>query len=119
MAAVLLPYLTVWVGWWTREVGRQPWVVYGLMRTADGVSHMSVGAELLWLFGYIGFELTVWASTWWFLTKVVRQGPNMDSPVIYGGHVTLGAMPSDPVVAGEKETPKAEQPVRPSQMHPA
>ncbi|MBE7212893.1 MAG: cytochrome ubiquinol oxidase subunit I, partial [Gluconacetobacter diazotrophicus] len=119
IAAAALPYITVWVGWWTREVGRQPWVVYGMLRTADGVSRMSVGAELLWLFGYIGFELTVWGATWWFLCKVVREGPNMDSPVIRGGDVPLGTMPADPVVPGEKETPKAEEPVRPGRMHPA
>ena len=120
VAAPALPYLGVWVGWWTREVGRQPWVVFGMMRTADGVSHMSVALELVWLLGYAAFELTVWASTWWFLAKVIRQGPNLDSPVVRGGHELLGTLsPGAGTVAGEKETPKAEEAVRPGRMHPA
>ena len=50
--AAFVPFISVWVGWWTREVGRQPWVVFGLMRTSEGVSHMSVAQELVWLVGY-------------------------------------------------------------------
>ncbi len=36
--SVLLPQLANQLGWGAAEVGRQPWIVYGLMRTADGVS---------------------------------------------------------------------------------
>lgn len=89
-----LPYISVWCGWWVREVGRQPWVVYGLMRTEQGVSHMGVISAAAWLVGYIFFELTVWASTWFFFTKVVRRGPDMDSPVIHGGNQHLGELES-------------------------
>ena len=39
-----LPYIAIWTGWWTREIGRQPWVAYGMMTTAQGVSRMSVAA---------------------------------------------------------------------------
>ena len=49
VASAGLPYIAIWVGWWTREVGRQPWVVNGLMRTDQGVSHMSVAQEVVWL----------------------------------------------------------------------
>ena len=90
------------------------------MRTEQGVSHMSVAAELAWLVGYAGFELTVWAATWWFLVKVVRQGPDLSSPVLRGGDENLGTMPKDHApLRGEKETPKAEEPVRPGRLHPA
>ena len=120
IAAAALPYLSVWVGWWTREVGRQPWVVFGMMRTAQGVSHMSVTSELFWLTGYVGFELMVWGSTWWFLSKIIRQGPIMDSPVLRGGDESLGTLsPDSRPELGEKETPKAERPVRPGHPQPA
>jgi cytochrome d ubiquinol oxidase subunit I len=79
-----LPYLAVWTGWWTREVGRQPWVVYGMMTTAQGRSHMSLGQEIFWLVGYLGFELMVWGCTWYFFAKVIRKGPDMESPVVHG-----------------------------------
>ncbi|OFC52162.1 cytochrome D ubiquinol oxidase subunit I, partial [Acidithiobacillus caldus] len=76
-----LPYLAIWTGWWTREVGRQPWVVYNIMRTYEGVSHMGVGQEIAWFAGYIVFELSVWAGAWYFFSKVIRKGPDLDSPL--------------------------------------
>lgn len=87
-----LPYISIWCGWWVREVGRQPWVVYGLMRTEQGVSHMDVTSAVLWLLGYMYFELIVWGSTWYFFAKVMRRGPDMDSPVAQDGTQSLGDM---------------------------
>jgi cytochrome bd ubiquinol oxidase subunit I len=85
-----LPYIAVWTGWWTREIGRQPWVVYGMMTTAQGTSRMSVSAEIFWLVGYMVFELMVWGGTWYFFAKVMRRGPDMDSPIVQEGHQRLG-----------------------------
>lgn len=87
-----LPYISIWCGWWVREVGRQPWVVYGLMRTEQGVSNMDVTSAVLWLIGYMYFELIVWGSTWYFFAKVMRRGPDMDSPVAQDGHQSLGEL---------------------------
>jgi cytochrome d ubiquinol oxidase subunit I len=91
MLCGFLPYISVWCGWWVREVSRQPWVVYGLMRTEQGVSHMSVTSAVLWLIGYMLIELTVWGSTWFFFTRIVRRGPDLESPVIHGIQHQLGA----------------------------
>ncbi len=77
-----LPYLAIWTGWWTREIGRQPWVVYGLMRTWQGVSHMGVTAESAWFIGYIIFEFMVWGGAWYFFSRIVQKGPDLTSPVI-------------------------------------
>ena len=41
MLAFPFPYIATTAGWWTAELGRQPWVVYGLMRTAD--AHSTAG----------------------------------------------------------------------------
>ena len=120
VVSAVLPYIAIWVGWWTREVGRQPWVVYGLMRTNDGVSHMSVAQELVWLVGYMGFELMVWGATWWFLNKLVTQGPDMTAPIPREGDESLGDLPREhQVPAGTVETPKASQPAKPGRLHPA
>ncbi len=108
IACGFLPYIAVWTGWWVREVGRQPWVVYGLMRTADGVSHMGVPEASFWLAGYVAFELTVWASVWYFLAKIMRQGPDMESPVVQGGHQALGSL----------ETPRHDPDAAPSYVRP-
>ena len=120
VASAFLPFLTVWVGWWTREAGRQPWVVYGLMRTEQGVSHMSVAQELIWLVGYAVFELMVWGATWWFLVKVIHQGPDMTTPVAGDGRESLGDLPREPQERmGTVESPKATAPAKPGRLRPA
>ncbi len=114
-----VPFISVWVGWWTREVGRQPWVVYGLMRTSEGVSNMSVAQEVAWLVGYAGFELMVWGATWWFLSKVINEGPAMSNPIPSDGGEGLGTPASGRLrVRGEVETPKAETSVGPGLPSP-
>ena len=45
MLSVPFPYIANTAGWMTAEVGRQPWLVYGLMRTADGSSPIRVGGQ--------------------------------------------------------------------------
>ncbi len=80
----------MWTGWWTREIGRQPWLVYGMMTTAQGTSRMSAAEEIFWMVGYVGFELLVWAGTWYFFAKVMRQGADMTTPVVQEGHQKLG-----------------------------
>ena len=120
--SAFLPFLSVWVGWWTREVGRQPWVVFGVMRTSEGVSHMSVTQELFWLVGYAGFELLVWGATWWFLGKIMQEGPALQNPIPADGDEPLGTPAKNrPMADGTIESPKAERPVRPGapSMHPA
>ncbi len=69
--SILLPYLAATTGWIMAEVGRQPWVVYGLLKTQDGVSPASVvsGGEVLFsllslgvvyiVLTYIGVRLVI------------------------------------------------------------
>ena len=53
--AVPFPYIANTAGWMTAEIGRQPWLVYGLLRTADGTSHrVSAGNGLFSLIGFMG-----------------------------------------------------------------
>ncbi|MEL5848475.1 MAG: cytochrome ubiquinol oxidase subunit I [Candidatus Igneacidithiobacillus chanchocoensis] len=78
--AAFLPYLAIWTGWWVREIGRQPWVVYGLMRTYQGVSNMSMTQEVVWFAGYIVFELVVWAGAWYFFSRVIAKGVDGIAP---------------------------------------
>ena len=53
--AVPLPYIANTAGWMTAEIGRQPWLVYGLMRTAVGTSpRVSAGNGLFSLLGFMG-----------------------------------------------------------------
>lgn len=70
------PYIANTAGWMTAEFGRQPWLVYGLMRTADGDSKM-VTAGNAW-FSFLGFlgMYTVLSILFLFLVRrEVEQGP--------------------------------------------
>jgi len=58
MLATPFPYISTTAGWITAEVGRQPWLVYGLFRTADGISPLvSSGSSLFTLLGFLGLYL--------------------------------------------------------------
>jgi cytochrome bd ubiquinol oxidase subunit I len=76
MVCVPLPYIANTAGWMTAELGRQPWVIYGLMRTAHGVSPQ-VGAGNAWftLIGFMGLY-TVLGILWLFLVyREIEDGP--------------------------------------------
>ena len=76
LAALPLPYLTVQFGWLVAELGRQPWSVYGVLKTADAVSKgvdiYQVGFSLLGftvLYGILG------AIDIYLLAKYAKKGP--------------------------------------------
>jgi cytochrome d ubiquinol oxidase subunit I len=62
-------------GWITTEVGRQPWVVYGLMRTADAVSTHQAGPLALTLGLFVLVYLFVFGAGIRFVLRLVRAGP--------------------------------------------
>jgi cytochrome d ubiquinol oxidase subunit I len=74
--AVLLPQIGNQVGWFTAEMGRQPWVVYGLLRTSDGLSK-NVQAQQV-LFSLILFTLVytiLFILFLYLLNKKIKHGP--------------------------------------------
>src|SRR5258706_12987629 len=55
LLSIPFPYIANTAGWMTAELGRQPWLVYGLMRTADGYSkNVSAGNGMFTLLGFMG-----------------------------------------------------------------
>lgn len=78
--AVLLPQIANQVGWFAAEIGRQPWVVYGLLRTSDAVS-TTVKAEQV-LTSLILFTLvyaTLFVLFLYLLNKKIKHGPVLHS----------------------------------------
>ena len=76
MLCVPMPYIANTAGWITAELGRQPWLIYGLMRTSHGVSPR-VGAGNAWftLIGFMGMY-TVLGILWLFLVwREIEIGP--------------------------------------------
>jgi cytochrome bd ubiquinol oxidase subunit I len=76
MLTIPLPYIANTAGWMTAELGRQPWLIYGLMRTAYGASPR-VGAGNAWftLIGFMGMYALL-AMLWLFLVyREIELGP--------------------------------------------
>ncbi len=75
VATIFAPLIANSAGWIFTEMGRQPWVVQGLLKTADGVSPL--GAGTIWT-SLIGFTLLYGAlavAEVWLILKVIRTGP--------------------------------------------
>jgi cytochrome bd ubiquinol oxidase subunit I len=74
-----LGFVAVIAGWITTEVGRQPWTVYGLLRTADSVSPSLTGADVaLSLALYIVVYLIMFPTGIAFMAGLVRRGPQQE-----------------------------------------
>jgi len=70
-------FVAVIAGWVTTEVGRQPWTVYGLMRTADSVSPSLTGSNVLLSFvGYIVVYLIIFPTGLVIMARILRGGPD-------------------------------------------
>jgi len=67
--------IAILAGWFTTEIGRQPWVVYGLMRTADGVSMHSAAQLGLTLVLFVVVYFAVFGAGFGYLMRLVRKGP--------------------------------------------
>jgi cytochrome d ubiquinol oxidase subunit I len=71
-----LPFLANTFGWLLREMGRQPWVVEGLLKTSDAFSHsVSVQAVAFTLAGFILVYTLLAAIEAWLVVYVVKRGP--------------------------------------------
>ena len=73
--SIPLPYIAIQMGWMVAEVGRQPWIVYGIMKTSDAVSPIAtsqVGTSLVafvLVYGLLG------AVGYYLIFKYARKGP--------------------------------------------
>ncbi|HTS32175.1 MAG TPA: cytochrome ubiquinol oxidase subunit I [Bryobacteraceae bacterium] len=70
------PYIATTAGWITAEVGRQPWLIYGLMRTHEGVSpHVSAGNALFTLIGFMGIYTILGILFLFLVSREIEAGP--------------------------------------------
>jgi cytochrome d ubiquinol oxidase subunit I len=85
--------LAIIMGWVTTEVGRQPWVVYGLLRTSDAVSKHSVLAMSVSLVAFVVVYICVFGTGITYMLKIVAVGPDAE-----GG----GGIPADGDLPGNR-----------------
>jgi cytochrome d ubiquinol oxidase subunit I len=76
MLAVPFPYIATTAGWWTAELGRQPWLVYGLQRTAAGGSpQVSAGDVVFTSLGFAGLYLLLGLLFVYQVVRILVRGP--------------------------------------------
>jgi cytochrome d ubiquinol oxidase subunit I len=98
-----LPLLAQQLGWMTAEIGRQPWVVYDVMRTSQGVSTAVSGPDVLVSLVLLAAVYTVLGSLWLFLLR--RE-------ILHGPEPVTSAVPGvEP--AAETEAERAERGLTP------
>src|SRR5271168_489990 len=76
MLALPFPYIANTAGWMTAELGRQPWLVYGLMRTAEGYSKaVSAGNVMFTLLGFLGMYMVLGILFLFLVRREIEHGP--------------------------------------------
>jgi cytochrome d ubiquinol oxidase subunit I len=85
MLAFPFPYIANTAGWITAELGRQPWLVYGLFRTKDGYSSVvSAGNGMFTLIGFMGLYMLMGILFLFLIWREIEHGPGFlgkdDSP---------------------------------------
>jgi cytochrome d ubiquinol oxidase subunit I len=76
MLAIPFPYIATTAGWMAAEIGRQPWLIYGIMRTTEGTSPMvSAGNGLFTLLGFMGLYSVLSVLFLFLVTREIAHGP--------------------------------------------
>ena len=84
-----LPFIAILTGWYTAEVGRQPWVVYGVLRTADAVTPFLTARNVaISLVVFCAVYALIFAFGTFYIYQLLRAGP--------GGYVVAPAPPATP-----------------------
>jgi cytochrome bd ubiquinol oxidase subunit I len=71
-----LPFIATWTGWFTAEVGRQPWTVYGVLRTADAMTpFLTTRAAAISLVVFCTVYVFIFAFGTFYIYRLLRAGP--------------------------------------------
>ncbi len=77
--SIPLPYIAILLGWTVAEVGRQPWIVYGVMKTADAVSRIAASQVAISLAAFILVYGLLGAAAFYLIIKTARKGPEPEA----------------------------------------
>ncbi|MGA2150146.1 MAG: cytochrome ubiquinol oxidase subunit I [Bryobacteraceae bacterium] len=84
MLAAPFPYIATTFGWMTAELGRQPWLIYGVMRTEAGFSqHVSAGNALFTLLGFMGTYAFLAMLFLFLVGREIEHGPEAEGSSIH------------------------------------
>lgn len=81
LLSIPLGYIAVESGWIVRCVGRQPWTVYGEIRTVDAASQIPASNVLTSLTGFAIVYSILFVFALYFASRIIKAGPNLDLPI--------------------------------------
>jgi cytochrome bd ubiquinol oxidase subunit I len=85
MLSLPFPFIANTAGWTTAELGRQPWLAYGLMRTSEGASlHVSAGNGLFTLLGFMGMYSVLSILFLFIIWREIGHGPGASANTTSG-----------------------------------
>jgi cytochrome d ubiquinol oxidase subunit I len=94
MLSVPLPYIANTAGWMTAEFGRQPWLIYGLLRTAHGASpRLSAGNVWFTLIGFMGMYAMLSILFLFLMGREIEMGPEGHDP--HDGDAAAHELPAE------------------------
>jgi len=82
LLSIPLPYLACELGWILAEVGRQPWIVYGLMKTKDAVSPINLNQVIISFVAFIVVYGLLGAVGFYLIYKNAKKGPEMGKLIV-------------------------------------
>jgi cytochrome d ubiquinol oxidase subunit I len=68
-------FIALLAGWVTTETGRQPWIAFGILRTADAISPVSAATVATSLTAFVITYLTVFSIGVYYIRKLIKHGP--------------------------------------------
>ena len=93
--SIPLPFLAAECGWIVAELGRQPWVIEGVLPTAVAVSNLGAGTVLFTILGFALIYTVLLVIEWKLLLKTIRKGPELQPDTLAEaqsrGHAALAA----------------------------
>ena len=99
-----LGFVAVIAGWCVTEVGRQPWTVYGLLRTAQSVSPSLTSVDVtLSILGYAAVYLLIYPTGLMLMLRLIRNGPRpaeVQEPSLAGDKLVAGGQSAAPTLVG-------------------
>lgn len=111
-AAILMGpagFVAVLAGWITTEVGRQPYVIYGLLRTADAASPLDAPAVAASLLAFILVYFTVFGVGVWYILRLMGKTPHVGEPGVKRGDT--GPIRTAGITPGPTQNPGHEEPL--------
>jgi cytochrome d ubiquinol oxidase subunit I len=75
--SIPLPYIAIQLGWVVTELGRQPWIVWGMLRTADAVSAVSTLQVATTLVSFFLVYSLLGVLGYYLIIKHAKQGPQL------------------------------------------